>query len=887
MVSLARCPSADDHGRRRALRVPRALGALTLALGAACHPPGDATPLIHVDPNAARRLDWLASPAAKAPKVTPSRVHVMRQGEELGGPNAIGRPGDLVLENDQVVFVIDRIGSSSGFAESGGNVIDAADARVRKDELGQQFTYFGKFPRQGVYETLTSGTAADGSAWIEAKGRELYEPKLVVTTRYTLQAPDRELSLETTLENTGAAPASGLTLGDAIQWGGAEKIAPGKARGFKGPSSGPYVGGVGRFTSYAVTGADGAIEGTSGSTWTDTVQREAAGQRDVSLGPRQTASYKRILLVGERADSASLVSELTRSAGQPVGAVAIRLVPSEGEGSVGPAPSAALDVPVDARVSVQTAGAGEVLTIHAAETPSRLEALLPPGHYVLSYAGGGGRAGHAPVAVDVVANSETHADLAVTRPAGARVACLDPAGAAMPCKVTFERTDGAPPPDFGPAHAAGPARNQATTSDGIVDVPLAWGAYRVTASRGPEYSLAQTDVTLAPGQSVELHLSPRKVVDTTGYLACDFHQHTMLGADAPVATRDRVVSNGAEGVEVAVASEHNVVADLEPIVRELHLERALVSIPGDELTSDASRHPWGHANAWPLPLDASDPRGGAPVVRDRTPREVFDALRRATPGEFVIQINHPRSGQNGYFDQLGFDLASGVGTDPGYDPRFDALEVWNGRNVDARAKVLGDFFALLRTRHPVTATADTDTHGIVGQEAGYPRTYVRVADDGPLDPWTPARTADVVRGVKVLRDVVLTNGPMLRVSAAGTPIGGVVRGPMVQVKVHVESAPWVVVDELRLVRASAPDTDVATLTQRIAETPNAAGALAADAVFAVRASADDAFVVIASGARPMSPVLGSAAGADAEITPWAMSGAIWIDADRDGKSLGR
>jgi hypothetical protein len=458
---------------------------------------------------------------------------------------------------------------------------------------------------------------------------------------------------------------------------------------------------------------------------------------------------------------------------------------------------------------------------------------------------------------------------------------------AMPCKVTFERTDGGAPPDFGPAHAAGPARNQATTSDGIVDVALAWGAYRVTASRGPEYSLAQADATLAPGQTIELRLSPKRVVDTAGYLACDFHQHTMLGADAPVATRDRVVSNGAEGVEVAVASEHNVVADLEPIVRELRLERALVSIPGDELTSDASRHPWGHANAWPLTVDASDPRGGAPVVRDRTPREVFDELRRAAPVDFVIQVNHPRSGQNGYFDQLGFDLATGVGTDAGYDPRFDALEVWNGRNVDARAKVLADFFALLRTSHPVTATADTDTHGIVGQEAGYPRTYVRVADDGPLDPWTPARTADVVRGVKVLRDVVLTNGPMLRVTAGGAPIGGVVAGRVVAVKVHVESAPWVVVDELRLIRASAPDASDPAMTQPITEKPNASGALAADAAFTVHVTADDAFVVVASGQRPLSPVLGAAAGDEAAITPWAMSGAIWVDADRDGKVLKR
>ncbi len=213
--------------------------------------------------------------------------------------------------------------------------------------------------------------------------------------------------------------------------------------------------------------------------------------------------------------------------------------------------------------------------------------------------------------------------------------------------------------------------------------------------------------------------------------------------------------------------------------------------------------------------------------------------------------------------------------------------MWNGRNVDARAKVLGDFFALLRTSHPVTATADTDTHGIVGQEAGYPRTYVRVADDGPFDPWTPARTADVVRGVKVLRDVVLTNGPMLRVMAGDAPIGGVAKGRVVVVKVHIESAPWVVVDALRLIRASAPDASDPAMTQRVTQTPNAAGALSADATFTVRVSADDAFVVIASGGKPMAPVLGAAAGGDAEITPWAMSGAIWIDADRDGKVLKR
>jgi hypothetical protein len=565
-----------------------------------------------------------------------------------------------------------------------------------------------------------------------------------------------------------------------------------------------------------------------------------------------------------------------------VGAVEVALVPEAGE--------ATADVPPDARLSLRLDGAGEALTLHASGTPPRLEGDVPPGRYVVAYEGGGGRAGRNEAWLEVKADAVAHADLAVSRPAGIHVLCAD-ANGPMPCKVTFERTDGGPNPDFGPAHAAGPARNQATTADGAVDVPLAPGAYRVTGSRGPAYTIAQAEVVLAPGDAKSLALAPKRVLDTHGYLACDFHQHTMLGADAPVGTRDRVISNAAEGVEVAVASEHNVVADLEPIVRALHLEKTLVSVPGDELTSDASRHAWGHANAWPMPFDPSNPRGGAPLVRDRTPRELFEQLRKTAPTDFVIQVNHPRSGSNGYFDLLRFDPATGAAADPAYDGTFDAVEVWNGRNVDARAKVLADYFGLLRAGHPVTPTADTDTHGVVGQECGYPRTYVRVGSDGSLDGWDASRTADVVRGVKTLRDVVLTNGPMLRVTAGGASVGGLVHARSVTVKVHVESAPWVVVDSLRIARASdfagaaVKDTKPAPVT--VIEKPNAAGALAADATFTLRADADDAFVVIASGSTPMTPVLVAGPGGSAEITPWAMTGAIWIDAGGDGKSLGR
>ncbi len=826
----------------------RAAVALLCLGAAACPPPADVTPLIHVDPRAARRLDWLSRPVQVAsPRA--ARVHVLEAGEELGGPSAIGRPGDLLLENDEVAFVVDQLGSSAGFAESGGDLVDAADARERRDELGEIFTYFGTFPRQGVYDSLRSGVERDGSAWVEAAGHELYEPRLVVRTRYTLQAPDRALLLETTLDNEGDAPVELPSLGDAVQWGGAEKVAPGKPRGFHGASSGPYLGGVGRFTSYALTSTDGAIEATSGGSWSDTAQRHG-----VRLAPHESTRYARVFLVGARPDTASLVGELALAAGQPVGTLRVRTGAVQTGGLLW----------------VTAGGGTEPLTL-----APPYEAVLPAGTWAVSLPAG------APTPpLDVRPGGEASASLDVSAPAAVEVQCLDASGAAMPCKVTFQGQGGTPDPDFGPASAAGPARSQVTTADGVARVELLAGAYRVTASRGPEYALAAADVSLAHGDRKALALSPKRVVDTRGYLGCDFHQHTMLGTDGPTSMRDRVISNAAEGLDVAVASEHNVVADLSPFVKELRLEGSLVQIAGDELTTDASRHPWGHANVWPMAADPARARGGAPAVRDRSPLEILGELRRAAGGDFVFQVNHPRTGLTGYFDQLGFDPARGVGTDPGYDASFDALEVWNGRNTGPRQRVIDDWRALLRTGHAVTPTADTDTHGVVGQEPGYPRTYVRVSDDTRLEAWDAARTADLVRGVKTLRDVVLTNGPLLRVTAGGAPIGGLVRGPRVAVKVHVECAPWITVDHVTLAWAS----DAPAVTRAVTLAPTSAGALASDVTFEAAARADDALYVVASGSRPLTPVL---AGEASGILPWAMSGAIWVDADGDGKALGR
>ena len=215
--------------------------------------------------------------------------------------------------------------------------------------------------------------------------------------------------------------------------------------------------------------------------------------------------------------------------------------------------------------------------------------------------------------------------------------------------------------------------------------------------------------------------------------------------------------------------------------------------------------------------------------------------------------------------------------------------IWrtNGRNVGARDPVLADYLALLRTGHPVTATGNTDTHGVDAQEAGYPRTYVRVKDDTHLDAWNDARTDDLVRAVREVRDVVVTNGPFLRVDAG---IGGIVKAKnhVVTATVHVECAPWIDVDKLVIRRALGAKGDgeerVELPIKLVKKERDGGTVLVADVPIKLAADKDDAFVVIARGTKPLAPILG---GDPSETMAYAMTGAIWIDGDGDGKSLKR
>lgn len=315
----------------------------------------------------------------------------MRAGEELGGPAAAGKPGDLVLENDEVAFVIAAPG-----AVGGGDLVDAADARARVDELDRFAVAVAVGAgavgagRGGVaYERAASRVGPEGGAEVDLEGRLVDAPAAIVRTRYALAASDRALLVETAIENRGAATIAALTVGDRASFGHARPFAPGKAPGFVGAARAPFVGAVGGRTSYALAMTDGDVDATLAA---DAIETTAL--RGATLAPGANVQVARVVVVGARPDTASVVAELTKSAGQPVGALAVEIAaPPAADGGAPTAPGA--------WVALGRNGV-DVLTVAlppATAGAARVVVEVPPGPWDVAYVAAGGARGPAARAI--------------------------------------------------------------------------------------------------------------------------------------------------------------------------------------------------------------------------------------------------------------------------------------------------------------------------------------------------------------------------------------------------------------------------------------------------------------------------------------------------------
>lgn len=349
-------------------------------------------------------------------------------------------------------------------------------------------------------------------------------------------------------------------------------------------------------------------------------------------------------------------------------------------------------------------------------------------------------------------------------------------------------------------------------------ITLAAGRYRVLATRGPEYDVRESEVELLAGETRELEIAaPARVLDSAGWLGADLHVHSAPSMDSSLPLPQQLAAFAAHGGEVIVSTEHDRVVDGGPLVAALGLGDRIVSVSGVEVTGTyhGGDTPFtiGHLNAFPLRQAPMDYRGGAPRSEGRRLRALFADLRER--GEPLTQINHPREStpegvaDGSYFTHLGVagepfqparpleaevnrvlleqDSATGL-----RDLDFSAIEIANGKHLDAYRLTRADWLSLLLQGHRRTATANSDSHS-VGEIPALPRNYVAVANDDLAG-------FDEVAFVAALREgrSIGTTGPLPIVRLGNAGPGETHADAEGVLHIEVRAAPWVPVREARV-----------------------------------------------------------------------------------------
>jgi hypothetical protein len=430
---------------------------------------------------------------------------------------------------------------------------------------------------------------------------------------------------------------------------------------------------------------------------------------------------------------------------------------------------------------------GHLVTRGRADSAGRFRIALPAGNYRL-HAEVAGRGPGPSIPVEVAPGAESLATLPVGEGTTITVRVRDETAQALPARVRVE--------------GAGSDRVEYAGSSGEIRLDVTPGAYLVSVSRGVEYEAWQQQLVVGKGDDLVLDVRLARLVDTSGWIAVDPHLHSELSDDSTIALEDRLLAVAAEGVEVAIATDHDVLADYRPHLRRLGLDEWVSAAVGQEVSSPA----WGHFNAWPFEPEIEEPV----TWLGRTPGELLDVL--AGGGARVVQVNHPRTPSHGFFAQIGLDAPSLAASrlSGGYSLavlgidglQFDAVEVANAYGGSDFERVFADWLALVAAGHTAAATGASDSHGR-RSFAGHARTYVHVGD-GADDPSTidlaevdaalRARRAVVAQGAFVTAGLVDEDG---RVTLPGEILeyGG---GSRVVLRVRVQAAPWLATRRLRI-----------------------------------------------------------------------------------------
>lgn len=447
-----------------------------------------------------------------------------------------------------------------------------------------------------------------------------------------------------------------------------------------------------------------------------------------------------------------------------------------------------------------------------------IELRLPPGEYKLAVFDHG--RGTVESTVTIREGETTNAAVEMKRASAVSFTIRDAENQDIPCKAQFIGINGTKSPHLGPNNRAHGCLDQYHSETGKFTVKLEPGEYRIIVTRGIEFDHFEKEIKLDEGETENVSAKLTRVVDTTGWISTDFHNHSTPSGDNTCGTLDRIINIAAEHLEFNPTTEHNRLFDWTPYINELGLDDEMTTIPGMELTGGNQ-----HFNSFPFEVHPYQQDGGAPVW-EFDPRVNAINLRnyQGFMQERWIQVNHPDMVRD--FVDVNLDGIRDGGY-KGFAELIDAAEIvnkggstakvtllansplWLSRDVDGSERVQYNrefiWLQLLNMGHRYVNVAVSDAHAVHGNGVGGWRMFVPSSTDDParID-WK-----EISRNAKAGR-IIISNGPYLSVETEDGIIAGgsTLANGSVNLNVKVQCNSWVKIDRVQVLVNSRQRGDI-------------------------------------------------------------------------------
>jgi hypothetical protein len=407
------------------------------------------------------------------------------------------------------------------------------------------------------------------------------------------------------------------------------------------------------------------------------------------------------------------------------------------------------------------------------------------------------------------------------------------------------------------------------TSTGKAAFNLPPGIYMIYGTRGFEYGVDSTKLTLRKTDHLERTLLIEREVSTEGWVSCDTHIHTLTySGHGDASIEERAITIAGEGIELPVITEHNKAINIQAVARKLQVDRWFTPVTGNELTTTR-----GHFNIFPADATAKPPDHHSPDWKRLS--EMLAAEKSP-----VVILNHGEDIHNNFrpFDPSRHIAVAGMMLQDSIFPA-NAMEVMNsGSQQHDILKLYHDWFGMMNRGYFITPVGSSDSHDVNRFMVGQARTYIKAADTNFSAINIEEATRHFLLGKVMVSFGLLTTMEVNSKYESGDLVPG---NEKIIVSIKVLGPKWIDADKVTLFANGKKIREAYIKTK-------GKQVLKWKGTFTLPSSAHDVYLVaIAEGAGKNLPFWKIAKPYQNTSSAWkpkviGSTGSIWIDADRDG-----